>query len=193
MLLAARIVCGMAAGGIFPVGMALIGDLVPVEQRQVVDRPLAGDRDRRQRARRRPRRRGRRPVRLARGLPRGAAVGIAALPTASSTCGTPPTRSPARIDFAADPGQLRGNLRQPARQVLLPRRVPGGRGAVRTVPVRRAAAVGGRRGTLLDRRCGARRILDRRHPLFARGAADDAHMAAVADDDRRRHRCARWR
>ena len=36
MLLVARIVCGMAAGGIFPVGLALIGDLVPVEQRQVV-------------------------------------------------------------------------------------------------------------------------------------------------------------
>jgi predicted MFS family arabinose efflux permease len=36
MLLVARIVCGMAAGGIFPVGLALIGDLVAVEQRQVV-------------------------------------------------------------------------------------------------------------------------------------------------------------
>ena len=36
MLLVARIVCGMAAGGIFPVGLALIGDLVPLEQRQVV-------------------------------------------------------------------------------------------------------------------------------------------------------------
>ncbi len=36
MLLVARIVCGMAAGGIFPVGLALIGDLVGVEQRQVV-------------------------------------------------------------------------------------------------------------------------------------------------------------
>src|SRR4029453_8116493 len=35
MLMAARIVCGMAAGGIFPVGMALIGDLVAVEERQV--------------------------------------------------------------------------------------------------------------------------------------------------------------
>jgi predicted MFS family arabinose efflux permease len=35
-LLVARIVCGMAAGGIFPVGLALIGDLVAVEQRQVV-------------------------------------------------------------------------------------------------------------------------------------------------------------
>jgi predicted MFS family arabinose efflux permease len=34
-LLAARIVCGMAAGGIFPVGMALIGDMVAVEGRQV--------------------------------------------------------------------------------------------------------------------------------------------------------------
>jgi predicted MFS family arabinose efflux permease len=31
----ARIVCGMAAGGIFPVGMALIGDMVRVEGRQV--------------------------------------------------------------------------------------------------------------------------------------------------------------
>jgi DHA1 family inner membrane transport protein len=36
MLLIARIVCGMAAGGIFPVGLALIGDMIAVEQRQVV-------------------------------------------------------------------------------------------------------------------------------------------------------------
>jgi predicted MFS family arabinose efflux permease len=35
LLLAARIVCGMATGGIFPVGMALIADLVPVADRQV--------------------------------------------------------------------------------------------------------------------------------------------------------------
>ena len=34
-LLLARIVAGAAAGGIFPVGIALIGDLVPVKERQV--------------------------------------------------------------------------------------------------------------------------------------------------------------
>jgi predicted MFS family arabinose efflux permease len=34
-LLAARIVCGMASGGIFPVGMALIGDSVSIGERQV--------------------------------------------------------------------------------------------------------------------------------------------------------------
>jgi predicted MFS family arabinose efflux permease len=35
MLMAARIVSGIAAGGIFPVGIAVIGDLVPVKERQV--------------------------------------------------------------------------------------------------------------------------------------------------------------
>src|SRR5436305_3481536 len=35
MLLGARIVAGAAAGGIFPVGIAVIGDLVPVKDRQV--------------------------------------------------------------------------------------------------------------------------------------------------------------
>lgn len=35
MLLTSRIVCGMATGGVFPVGMALIGDMVPINQRQV--------------------------------------------------------------------------------------------------------------------------------------------------------------
>ncbi len=35
LLLAMRILAGLLAGGIFPVGMALIGDLVPVEKRQV--------------------------------------------------------------------------------------------------------------------------------------------------------------
>jgi predicted MFS family arabinose efflux permease len=35
LLVAMRVIAGMLAGGIFPVGMALIGDLVPVEQRQV--------------------------------------------------------------------------------------------------------------------------------------------------------------
>lgn len=34
-LLVARIVAGAAAGGIFPVGIAVIGDLVPVKERQV--------------------------------------------------------------------------------------------------------------------------------------------------------------
>ena len=34
-LLAARVVAGIAGGGIFPVGIALIGDLVPVKERQV--------------------------------------------------------------------------------------------------------------------------------------------------------------
>src|ERR1700685_4636710 len=35
LLVAMRIIAGMLAGGIFPVGMALIGDLVPVHERQV--------------------------------------------------------------------------------------------------------------------------------------------------------------
>src|SRR6187431_1219095 len=34
-LFVARVVSGMATGGIFPVGLALIGDLVPIKQRQV--------------------------------------------------------------------------------------------------------------------------------------------------------------
>jgi predicted MFS family arabinose efflux permease len=34
-LLAARIICGLAAGGIFPVSLAVAADLVPVAQRQV--------------------------------------------------------------------------------------------------------------------------------------------------------------
>jgi predicted MFS family arabinose efflux permease len=34
-LVAMRILAGMLAGGIFPVGIAIVGDLVPVEQRQV--------------------------------------------------------------------------------------------------------------------------------------------------------------
>jgi MFS transporter, DHA1 family, inner membrane transport protein len=34
-LLIARIVAGMASGGIFPVGMAVIGDLIPMKERQV--------------------------------------------------------------------------------------------------------------------------------------------------------------
>jgi DHA1 family inner membrane transport protein len=34
-LLGARVVAGIAAGGIFPVGIAVIGDLVPVKERQV--------------------------------------------------------------------------------------------------------------------------------------------------------------
>jgi predicted MFS family arabinose efflux permease len=34
-LVAMRILAGMLAGGIFPIGIAIVGDLVPVEQRQV--------------------------------------------------------------------------------------------------------------------------------------------------------------
>src|SRR5216684_8096367 len=35
LLVAMRIVAGLVAGGVFPVAMALVGDLVPVNQRQV--------------------------------------------------------------------------------------------------------------------------------------------------------------
>lgn len=35
LLVAMRVVAGMVAGGIFPVGIALVGDLVPVQERQV--------------------------------------------------------------------------------------------------------------------------------------------------------------
>ena len=41
-LVAMRVVAGMLAGGIFPVGIAIVGDLVPVERRQVaIGRMLA--------------------------------------------------------------------------------------------------------------------------------------------------------
>ena len=35
MLVAMRVAAGLVAGGVFPVAMALVGDLVPVNQRQV--------------------------------------------------------------------------------------------------------------------------------------------------------------
>jgi MFS transporter, DHA1 family, inner membrane transport protein len=42
LLVGMRILAGMVAGGIFPVGMAIVGDLVPIEQRQVaIGRVLA--------------------------------------------------------------------------------------------------------------------------------------------------------
>src|SRR5262245_28240836 len=34
-LVAMRIVAGLVAGGVFPIAMALLGDLVPINQRQV--------------------------------------------------------------------------------------------------------------------------------------------------------------
>ncbi len=42
LLVAMRILAGMLAGGIFPVGIAIVGDLVPVEQRQVAIGRLLG-------------------------------------------------------------------------------------------------------------------------------------------------------
>jgi predicted MFS family arabinose efflux permease len=41
-LITMRILAGMLAGGIFPVGIAIVGDLVPVEQRQVAIGRLLG-------------------------------------------------------------------------------------------------------------------------------------------------------
>lgn len=41
-LIAMRIMAGLVAGGVFPVAMALIGDLVPIEQRQVAIARLLG-------------------------------------------------------------------------------------------------------------------------------------------------------
>jgi predicted MFS family arabinose efflux permease len=42
LLVAMRVVAGLVAGGVFPVAMALIGDLVPIEQRQVAIARLLG-------------------------------------------------------------------------------------------------------------------------------------------------------
>jgi predicted MFS family arabinose efflux permease len=42
LLVAMRMVAGMVAGGVFPVAMALVGDLIPVEQRQVAIGRLLG-------------------------------------------------------------------------------------------------------------------------------------------------------
>lgn len=43
LLLATRVICGLGAGGVFPVGMGLTGDLFPVEQRRVaMSRIMAG-------------------------------------------------------------------------------------------------------------------------------------------------------
>jgi predicted MFS family arabinose efflux permease len=42
LLVAMRIVAGLVAGGIFPIAMALVGDLVPVDQRQVAIARLLG-------------------------------------------------------------------------------------------------------------------------------------------------------
>src|SRR4029078_12146236 len=41
-LVARRIVAGLVAGGVFPVVMALLGDLVPINQRQVAIARLLG-------------------------------------------------------------------------------------------------------------------------------------------------------
>jgi len=42
LLIAMRIVAGLVAGGVFPVAMALVGDLVPINQRQVAIARLLG-------------------------------------------------------------------------------------------------------------------------------------------------------
>ena len=42
LLVAMRIAAGLVAGGVFPVAMALIGDLVPIHQRQVAIARLLG-------------------------------------------------------------------------------------------------------------------------------------------------------
>src|SRR5262245_53679296 len=42
MLVAMRVAAGLVAGGVFPVAMALVGDLVPVKERQVAIGRLLG-------------------------------------------------------------------------------------------------------------------------------------------------------
>src|SRR5262245_59489367 len=41
-LVAMRIIAGLVAGGVFPIAMALVGDLVPINQRQVAIARLLG-------------------------------------------------------------------------------------------------------------------------------------------------------
>jgi predicted MFS family arabinose efflux permease len=42
LVLAMRVLAGLVAGGVFPIGMALVGDLVPIHQRQVAIARLLG-------------------------------------------------------------------------------------------------------------------------------------------------------
>ena len=66
LLVAMRVLAGLVAGGVFPIAMALVGDLVPIDQRQVAIARLLGVALTAQRAGRFDRRRDRRFVRLAR-------------------------------------------------------------------------------------------------------------------------------
>ena len=73
LLVAMRVVAGMVAGGVFPVAMALIGDLVPIHQRQVAIARLLAVALTANRAGGLDRRHHRRPARLARRVRRARA------------------------------------------------------------------------------------------------------------------------
>ena len=178
LLFALRVLAGVACGGSFPVGMALISDFVPLAQRQVtIGRLLARDHLRQPAGRRDLRRRRRRdPLarhvrRPRRHQPRGA--GARRLR---------PARAAAQRAAAAQPARGAGaqprDLRHPGGAHLLRHR-----GARSAVPVRhlslcRGAAAQGRRAARVDRGPGRRGLRGRRPRLFGERAAAAAGFSA---------------
>ena len=166
MLVVARIVCGAATGGIYPVGMAIISDAVPLSERQVgIARWLAivisgnllgsafagGLADLF----------GWRAVFLGVGL-----CAVAALINARINLWHVPQAPPARLDLASIPSRYLAIFANPRAKFCFLARVPGGGGDLRAVLVRRPAAGGRRRAARLHRRVGDRRVLGGWHRLL---------------------------
>ncbi len=98
------------------------------------------------------------------------------------------TAPPAPFNRAAVAGELPQHLRRSARQGLLQRGFPRGDLHPRAVPLCGAPAAADRRDAGLDRRAADRRLRGRRRRLFVRDPGSDRPRAGARPDDHRRRR-----
>ena len=187
LLVIGRVIAGLAAGGVVPISFALVGDMIPVHERQVAMGRLlfaimtgnllgatcagvVGDLV------------GWRGVFFVTGA-LGLAASIIAVPGfrgMSAATGT--LRS---VDHAAE---LSRDLPQSAGQDLFRHGVPGSRLHVRRLSLRRHHAARSGRDARLHRRHRHRRLRHRRRALWRAGVAPAAALGRAAHDAHRRRR-----
>ena len=186
-LVAMRVVAGIVAGGVFPIAMALVGDLVPINQRQVaIGRLLAvgltgnlvgasfagviGDVL------------GWRGVFAILGL-FGLIVAIMAFFAFRSVVPAPPPRRSIGPLVLAN---FRSIFADPRAKVCFGAVFLEGDLHPRAVSLRGAPAAADRRDARLDRRARHRRLRGRRRHLYARRSRSCWPCAGARPDDRRR-------
>ena len=186
-LVAMRVVAGMLAGGIFPVGIAIVGDLVPVQRAPSRDRPPARGGPDRQSHRRDDLRLYRRSARLARACSfRIGGFGLIVAIIAFFAFRGMRVGGSKPFNLAAAAAGFRGIFADPRAKICFGSVFFEGHHHPRHVSLCRAAAARERTDPLVLCRHRDRGVRARRHPVFAVAAVSGRARDRAAHDAGRR-------